>query len=380
MQTNLTLATVLALACAAGCHKQTASADSDAAPVASTSSSAPAVAATAPDETDVDAGEVAPPDAVVAQDPDIPVNEAVVGTPPTASDVTADVAPPTQAAIEQQPPTPDPADVWVPGYWWWSRPLHRYVWVGGAWRQPPPDQIWTPGRWALANGHYGWTPGYWGPRGFAHEVIDVGPPPMRVEVRPVAPGADYVWTPGYYGWRGGRYEWTAGAWARPPRVGVGWVEPRYVNIGGHYTFQPGRWDYAPEHRGVVYHPDINVRPGVRVKLEPVAPTVVVSHARFVADSSRAIARGAVRNERGAFVMPPRGNVAVDVHGPNVRVDERVKVEGPRAEHVTTTVENGRHEETRVTVTAPHPEVRERVDVHVTTPTQPQRREDPRRRR
>ncbi|HEY1959857.1 MAG TPA: hypothetical protein VGH28_29820, partial [Polyangiaceae bacterium] len=260
---------------------------------------------------------------VVAQDPNIPVNEAVTGTPPLPADYTASIAPPTQPVAEDEPPRPEADDVWVPGYWWWSKPLGRYVWVGGAWRQPPPDQVWTSGRWNLVSGHYAWTPGYWGPHGYARETIDLAPPPLQVEVRPAAPGADFVWTPGYYGWRGGKYAWTAGSWARPPRAGVSWVEPRYVNTGGHYYFQPGRWDYAPAARGVVYRPDINVKPGVHLRLEPVAPTVIVAHTTYVAQTSRAIARGVRPDERGHVVVPRA--VAAEV----VRPEERVRVEGPR---------------------------------------------------
>ena len=329
---SLALALPLVLVAAAGCHKkdESANAADAAAPVASDSTT---VAATAPDETvDADAGtEIAAPDAVVAEDPNIPVNEAVTGTPPTVATYTADFAPPPQPAEEDQPARPEADDTWVPGYWWWSGPLHRYVWVGGAWRHPPPDQIWTPGRWTLVSGHYGWTPGYWGPRGYAREVIDVAPPALQVEVRPPAPAADYSWTPGYYAWRGGRYAWTAGVWVRPPRAGVTWVEPRYVNTAGHYYFQPGRWDYAPAARGVVYRPDINVRPGVRVKLEPVAPEVVVRHTTYVAVASRAISRGVRPDEHGRVILPravetevvrPEERANIRVEAPRVRVDAR----------------------------------------------------------
>ena len=71
---------------------------------------------------------------------------------------------------------------------------------------------------------------------------------------------------GYYGYRGGTYAWIGGSWLRPPREGVNWVEPRYVTIGGRYCLQPGRWDFAPERRGTVYRPDINVRAGAHLSL------------------------------------------------------------------------------------------------------------------
>jgi hypothetical protein len=310
-----------------GCKKSVQSTDNSEASVAM-------VAATAPDNVDLDAAvEVTPPAALVAADPNIPLNEAVVGAAPIPTDYTADTAPPTPV-VEQQPPSPEVDDTWVPGYWWWSRPLTRYVWVSGAWRHPPPDQVWFPGAWNPSGGRYAWAPGYWGPRGATREFIDVGPPPMRVEMRPPPPGAEFSWTPGYYAYRGGSYNWVGGSWARPPSAGVSWVEPRYVSTGGRYYLQPGRWDFAPEHRGVAYQPDINVRPGMRVTLAPVPPAVVAVHANFVNDSARAVARGAERTPNGGFVMPHAAigvatrpvvdeHARVDEHG---HVDEHARVD------------------------------------------------------
>src|SRR5579863_6764577 len=107
----------------------------------------PVFAAATPPEGDIQAGSVAPPAPVVTEDPNIPLNESVVGAAPTPPDYAAPVAPPAQPVAEDQPPQPDPADTWVPGYWWWSPPLQRYVWISGAWRRPPPDVAWTPGVW-----------------------------------------------------------------------------------------------------------------------------------------------------------------------------------------------------------------------------------------
>jgi hypothetical protein len=349
--------TIVALACLLACHKtetaQTTSNSVDAAPAAA--ADADLAAATDSDAAvDDTATDVAPPAAVVAADPNIPLNEAVVGAAPTAPDYFADTAPPAPV-VEDKPPMPEATDTWVPGYWWWSHPLNRYVWVSGAWRNPPPEQTWTPGSWNLANGHYGWTAGYWAPHGYAREVIAEAPPPLRVEVRPAMPGAGFVWTPGFYEHTGGAYVWKAGAWARPPSAGVAWVEPRYVNTGGHYYLQPGRWDFAPEHRGVVYRPDIDVRPGAKVVLAPVAATVVTVHANYVADSAHAIARGATRAPNGHLVVTPHANVVVNEH---VNVNEHVDVHGatPRAPDV--------HIDTRV--------VTPQVHVNVTTP-QPRKR-------
>src|SRR5262245_9298433 len=49
--------------------------------------------------------------------------------------------------------------------------------------------------------------------------VRMAPPPMRVEVRPMAPSPRHVWAPGYWQWRGGRHVWMAGSWIVPPVVG-----------------------------------------------------------------------------------------------------------------------------------------------------------------
>ncbi|HEY8091703.1 MAG TPA: hypothetical protein VIF09_27750 [Polyangiaceae bacterium] len=260
--------------------------------------------------------EVAPPPALVAADPEIPLNEAVVGATPVASEYSAPVAPPAPVE-EERPASPDPGDVWVPGYWWWSTPLARYVWVTGAWRNPPPGQVWTPGEWVSSPaGTYVRVPGFWGtPAAPRPAVADVAPPPPPLEApRPSSPGIGYEWTPGYYAFRGGNFDWVAGSWARPPRPGLGWVEPRYVGVGGRFHFQPGRWDFGEASRGVAYRPDVNVLPGARFRPEVVPASVVEAHARYVGSSSRALAQGGTRMPgggvvfRGARGLPRPGSV------------------------------------------------------------------------
>jgi hypothetical protein len=286
------LAPGLALACASGCQKSTAQGDD-------ASSDGEVVGAVAPET--YAAAEVTPPAPVVDADPNIPLNEAVVGTAPIPADYSAAIAPP-EPVVEEEPPRPEPDDAWIPGYWWWSLPLGRYVWVSGAWRRPPPDQIWFPGAWTLGDGRYRWAPGYWGPPGHARVYIDLAPPPLRFEAYVAPPGVGFVWTPGYYGYRGGSYVWVGGSWLRPPREGLGWIEPRYVSVGGRYSLQPGRWDFAAERRGTVYRPDIDVRAGAHLNLAPVPMGVVSAHANFVATSAHAIAQGATRLPNGGYVV------------------------------------------------------------------------------
>ena len=127
--------------------------------------------------SDASAGEteVAPPAPVFAADPQIPLNEGIVGAAPVPADYGTDVAPPAPLT-EERPASPESSDVWIPGYWWWSAPLNRYVWVGGAWRHPPPSQVWFPGSWRLVSGRYVWAPGYWGSHDAERQEIDFGPP------------------------------------------------------------------------------------------------------------------------------------------------------------------------------------------------------------
>ncbi len=67
------------------------------------------------------------------------------------------------------------------------------------------------------------------------------PPPVRVGVVGVAPGAGYIWVGGYQRWTGSGYVWVAGRWVRPPRAGMIWVQPRYVHTGSTWVFHKGYW-------------------------------------------------------------------------------------------------------------------------------------------
>ncbi|MBN9614890.1 MAG: YXWGXW repeat-containing protein [Acidobacteriales bacterium] len=72
-------------------------------------------------------------------------------------------------------------------------------------------------------------------------VVRVGPPRVIVE-RPVPrPGPRYVWLPGYYRWGGVRYVWVPGKYEIPPRPGVVWVAPRWVQRNGSWVFVEGFW-------------------------------------------------------------------------------------------------------------------------------------------
>ena len=69
--------------------------------------------------------------------------------------------------------------------------------------------------------------------------IQIGPPPpVRVEVRPVAPGPNYAWVDGYWYPVGGHWRWHKGYWTLAPYGGARWLAPRYE--GGRYY--DGYWE------------------------------------------------------------------------------------------------------------------------------------------
>lgn len=67
------------------------------------------------------------------------------------------------------------------------------------------------------------------------------PPPPRFERYGPAPGPGHVWINGYWGNAGGRYDWSAGYWARPPHRGARWVDGRWDRNGRGYRYRKGYW-------------------------------------------------------------------------------------------------------------------------------------------
>jgi hypothetical protein len=340
----------LVLVAPSGCQKSASEAPDDAGVTAAAHASALVADADLPVDTGSALADVAPVPPLIPADPAIPIHEALVGSAPIAADTavpatrgaggatavgvnttasadagipadtTAPSAPPPPPT-EQPPSQPEADDTWIPGYWWWSTPLGRYVWVSGTWRHAPPGQVWTAGTWAPDGGQYTWVPGFWAPPGAAPISVTVAPPLLQVEVAGSPPGVGLVWTPGYYAFRDSAYVWTAGSWARPPGAGLAWVEPRYVGPPGHLRFQPGRWDFSPERRGFAYRPDIDVRPGGRVSLAAVPRNVMVAHTHYNWAAGHAAAMGATRTPAGGFAFsrevahgPHGAGLAEQVHG------------------------------------------------------------------
>lgn len=76
--------------------------------------------------------------------------------------------------------------------------------------------------------------------GYAY-YASMPPPPLRAEVRGVAPGVGFVWIDGYWGYSGGRYAWVPGYWGRPPRGRSRWEPGRWETRRGRYQYRQGRW-------------------------------------------------------------------------------------------------------------------------------------------
>lgn len=72
-------------------------------------------------------------------------------------------------------------------------------------------------------------------------IATEGPPPIRVERRPVSPGRDYVWIGGYWDRRDDRWEWIGGRWDRPADRHYSWVRARYAREGKAWRYEPGHW-------------------------------------------------------------------------------------------------------------------------------------------
>lgn len=66
------------------------------------------------------------------------------------------------------------------------------------------------------------------------------PPPVRVEVRPVAPGPGYIWVAGCWEWRHD-WVWVPGRWVVRPRPHAVWVVGRWEHRPHGYVWVGGHW-------------------------------------------------------------------------------------------------------------------------------------------
>ena len=106
--------------------------------------------------------------------------------------------------------------------------------------------------------------------------VTVAPPPVRAEVRPMAPSPNHVWINGHWAWRRGAHVWMPGHYALPPGAGYRWVPARWVNEGGRYVFFEGHWAVTqPTSPTYVYEPAPAPVQEEYVTEQPPAPIVEV---------------------------------------------------------------------------------------------------------
>ena len=76
----------------------------------------------------------------------------------------------------------------------------------------------------------------------AEVVINVRPPALRVETRPVSPGVDFAWRPGYWRWGGAAHVWVGGEWIRRPHAGAEWIPGHWAERGPGWVWIEGHWN------------------------------------------------------------------------------------------------------------------------------------------
>ena len=104
--------------------------------------------------------------------------------------------------------------------------------------------------------------------------VRIAPPPLRVEVRGVAPSPRHFWMDGHWRWEGGRHVWWPGRWEMQ-RAGSVWVNARWVNEGGEWVFQEGHWQPMGGGNFAVAQPPVIVQmapPQPQVEVIPMAPS------------------------------------------------------------------------------------------------------------
>ncbi len=75
----------------------------------------------------------------------------------------------------------------------------------------------------------------------ARVYVRVGPPAVRVEVRPVAPSPRHVWIGGFHRWDGAAYVWVPGRWEIAPRTHAVWVPGHWRHTRHGWYWVPGHW-------------------------------------------------------------------------------------------------------------------------------------------
>ncbi|HUG93417.1 MAG TPA: hypothetical protein VML55_21440 [Planctomycetaceae bacterium] len=159
--------------------------------------------------------------------------------------------------IEELPPEQRPAGdnvEWIPGYWAWDDEGEDFLWVSGLWRNLPPGRQWVSGYWAASRQGAQWISGYWADAQLT-EAEYLPEPPESVETGPnvAAPSADHLWLPGGWVWQNNRYGWRPGFWS-PVQPNWVWIPAHYLWAPRGYVYVDGYWDYALDHRGILFAP------------------------------------------------------------------------------------------------------------------------------
>jgi hypothetical protein len=159
--------------------------------------------------------------------------------------------------IKEQPPEyqPEGQNVqWFPGYWAWDEDREDFIWISGAWRDPPPGKRWVPGYWAEVPGGFQWVAGFWIDEA-AEEFEYLKPPPQSLEQGPsvASPGDDHFYVPGTWNYVNNDYVWQAGYYA-PYREDWVYVPAYWVWTPRGCIFVNGYWDWRVPRRGQIFAP------------------------------------------------------------------------------------------------------------------------------
>jgi hypothetical protein len=72
-------------------------------------------------------------------------------------------------------------------------------------------------------------------------IVEVAPPPLRVEATVARPGPAYVWAHGYWDWDGNSWAWVPGRWVTAPTAGASWMPAQYARVSRGWQYVPAHW-------------------------------------------------------------------------------------------------------------------------------------------
>jgi hypothetical protein len=157
----------------------------------------------------------------------------------------APVAPPPDVPDQSPPPESQPDAKWIPGYWDYRPDLHRFLWVDGVWRVPPPGRTWVESYWARSTSRqtYERVAGFWA-RADRSAYESEGPPkttPPEPDPGP-APSPDRLYIAGHYApsERALGVEWKPGFWSQA-QPGWTWIPAAWLERPSGWAFQKGYW-------------------------------------------------------------------------------------------------------------------------------------------